>query len=199
MTTLLFLLGLFLPATDAADLPYDSGCETVFQVTSCGGKPIKGASIKLYTGHRKYFRGSTDKSGQITFDQCLLNFRIYGEPKFYLASGDSAYVYKVFPEGQIIRITEKKRLEKMHNYLRFSVFSGSNLLTISDSILLYRIDAPTSIVRMNMKYKTNRLSRIGVSKARSKMKIGNKAIKGFVTGQCRWREGKLVCPINICS
>lgn len=174
-------------------------CTTTFVVTSCSGKPVPGARIELITGYRGKFKDKTGRDGRVVFDKCLLNYRIYGEPKLYLATGDSAYVYKVFPNGHIIRVTEPKRLEGMSSYLKFSYFGSSDIYTVSDSILLYKIDAPTAIVKMNMRYKSNRQSKLGIRKERSKMKLGNKAVKNFVTGQCLWQDGGLVCPVNICS
>lgn len=179
--------------------PTPDTCTTTFVVTSCSDKPVPGARIQLITGFDGRINGKTGRDGRIVFDKCLLNYRIYGEPKLYLATGDSAYVYKVFPNGHIIRITERKRLENMTGYLKYSYFGEGDVLQISDSILLYKIDAPTAIVKMNMKYKTNRTSGMGMRKERSKMKLGNKAVKNFVTGQCIWKNGGLVCPVNICS
>ena len=175
-------------------------CTTTFVVTSCSEKPVPGAKIQLITGYEGRIKDKTDKEGRVVFDKCLLNYKIYGEPKLYLASGDSAYVYKVFPNGHIIRITSHKRVEKMTSYLKYSYFSGgSDFYEYSDSILLYKVDDPTAIVRMSMKYRTNRSSKLGLRKEGSKMKLGNKAIKNFVTGECIWENGGWVCPINICS
>ena len=179
--------------------PPAENCTTTFVVTSCSNKPVPGARIQLITGYQGKISDKTGKDGKVVFDKCLLNYRIYGEPKLYLAAGDSAYVYKVFPNGHIIRITEPKRIEKMSSYLKYSYFSGSDFIQYSDSILLYKVDAPTAIVKMNMRYKTNRTSKLGMRKERSKMKLGTKAVKNFVTGECVWQDGGLVCPVNICS
>lgn len=199
------LLSLFLqfgyPQPDLTPLipPAADNCTTTFVVTSCSGKPVPGARIQLITGYYDKITGKTGRDGKIVFENCLLNYRIYGEPKLYLATGDSAYVYKVFPNGHIIRITEPKRIERMSSYLKFSYFGSSDFYQVSDSILLYKIDAPSAIVKMNMRYKTNRTSGTGMRKEKSKMKLGDKAVKNFVTGQCIWQDGGLVCPVNICS
>ena len=180
--------------------PPPDACTTTFVVTSCSDKPVQGARIQLITGYQGKVKDKTGRDGRVVFDKCLLNYKIYGEPKLYLASGDSAYVYKVFPNGHIIRITSHKRVENMTSYLKYSYFrAGSDFYQYSDSILLYKVDDPTAIVRMSMKYRTNRTSKMGLRKERSKMKLGNKAIRNFVTGECIWEDGGLVCPINICS
>lgn len=179
--------------------PPADNCTTTFVVTSCSEKPVPGARIQMITGYYDKISGKTGRDGKIVFNNCLLNYRIYGEPKLYLATGDSAYVYKVFPNGHIIRITQPERIEKMSSYLKYSYFGGSDFIQYSDSILLYKIDAPTAIVKMNMRYKTNRTHGMGMRKEGSKMKLGNKAVKTFVTGQCVWQDGGLVCPVNICS
>lgn len=192
---LLSILPLFNPAPPAND-----NCTTTFVVTSCSNKPVPGAKIQLISGYSgRTLKDKTGKDGRVVFNRCLLNYRIYGEPKLYLSSGDSAYVYKVFPDGNIIRITSPERIERMTSYLKYSHFSGSDFYQYSDSILLYKVDDPTAVVRMSMKYTSNRPSKLGMRKARSKMKLGNKAVKNFVTGQCVWKDGGLVCPINICS
>jgi hypothetical protein len=179
--------------------PQSDKCTTTFVVTSCSEKPVPGARIQLITGYYDKITGKTGKDGKVVLESCLLNYRIYGEPKLYLSTGDSAYVYKVFPNGHIIRITEKQRIERMSSYLKYSYFGGSDVVEVSDSILLYKIDAPTAIIKMNMRYKTNRHSKMGMRKERSKMKLGEKAVKNFVTGECVWQDGGLVCPVNICS
>jgi hypothetical protein len=195
----LFILGFF-AWLQAWTPPPSDNCTTTFVVTSCSNKPVPGAKIQLISGYSgKTLKDKTGKDGRVVFNRCLLNYRIYGEPKLYLSSGDSAYVYKVFPDGNIIRITSPERIEKMTSYLKYSHFGSSDFYQYSDSILLYKVDDPTAVVRMSMKYTTNRHSKLGMRKARSKMKLGNKAVKNFVTGQCVWKDGGLVCPINICS
>jgi len=179
--------------------PTPDNCKTTFVVTSCSSQPVQGAKIELISGYGEKYKAKTGRDGKAVFDKCLLNYRIYGEPKLYLASGDSAYVYKVFPSGNIIRITSEERIQKMAGYLKFSYFSGSDYIQYSDSILLYKVDDPSAVMRMSMRYKTNRITKFGTRRERSKMKLGNKAVKNFVTGQCKWKDGGLVCPINICS
>jgi hypothetical protein len=195
--SMLSFLFAFLSPTAAEESP--KSCKTTFVVTSCGKIPVEGAKIKLFTGYRKSYSGKTGKDGRVTFNQCMLNFKIPGEPKMYMSSGDSAYVYKVFPSKQIIRITDDDRVAEKSRYLRYTYFGSEDVYQVSDSILLYRIEETTSIVKMNMKYTTNRAGKLGLTRASSKMKLGKKAIEGFVTGKCYWDEGGLICPINICS
>lgn len=197
MTYLWFALISLISSFPAAES--DSGCRTTFQVRSCGGKPIPNASITLFTTDEGKFTARTDREGRAQFDHCLLDFLIPGDPKIYLSSGDSAYVYKVFREGAIIRVIDTLRIEQMSRYLRYSYIDDSDLLEVGDSVVLYRAGDPGSIMRMEMRYSTNQYSKLGIRKVRSKMKLSKKAVRGFLTGQCKWVEGELVCPINICS
>ena len=113
MLHLLIVLVCWMAGTSPAP---PEGCRTVFYVTSCGNKPVKGASITLHTGWRKKVSGKTDKNGQVNFNFCLLNFDIPGEPMIHLSSGDSAYVYQAYQEGKVRRMYDTLEIQRRSTY-----------------------------------------------------------------------------------
>jgi hypothetical protein len=195
MPFLFLILSFFL--SQNADSSLAAGdCKTAFYVTSCGDKPVNDASVTLFTSRMKKFKGNTGGDGFIRFNLCLLSYDAFGNT-LKLASGDSALVYRTYDE-KLYRISDDELLDD-YRYLRYSIFGVEKYVSYGDSIYLYKAGDSQRIIKMDMKYKSNRIGKLGIRRVRNKMKISDRAMRGFLEGKCHMEENTLVCPINICS
>lgn len=169
--------------------PLKRDCKTSFVVTSCGQKPVSGATITILTDQKKRYSVKTNKDGVATCNYCLLANKV---------------------PGSLVRRMQRKQKKAGQNTDKIFITGDLEYLPITDSTYMYQSgesiyyydqNNTENFLKVKMRYRAHRLRSKGVSnfKYPAKMNLTKKLMEQFFEGKCRFEDGVIYCGISICS
>lgn len=166
-------------------------CRLNLKVTSCGGIPLKGGTLILFTDRARKIKIDLNAKGEGDVNYCMLKHDF------------STKIMKL--AGR-----RKMRREKRGSEKRFELTEGLEYIQLSDSTYMYRgdtqqyffgDDSKESIIKAKLVYRGYKLigDHLSYRRYRSSFDMKQQLLKQFLRGEFRFEDGNLIFNLSICS